>query len=63
MIWFVYEVNLRHGVKWHYMTAGGLNFIISIIVNRQLIDREYNYLGIIHVVFAVAFFGYGYFFM
>ena len=61
--WLIYELSLRRSVQWHFMTAGGINFIISIIVNRQFTKRDYNYLGILHVVFAVVFFGYGYFFL
>ncbi|WP_157111423.1 hypothetical protein [Nonlabens spongiae] len=61
--WFVYELTLRQGIKWHFLTAGAVNFLAAIIVNRQFTYRSYNYLGIFHVMLAILLFGYGYFFL
>ncbi|AGC77604.1 hypothetical protein [Nonlabens dokdonensis] len=63
ILWFAYEMMLRHSVQWHFLAAGGINFLTAIIINRQFTDKKYNYLGIIHVVFMVLLFGYGYFFI
>ncbi|MEN8817629.1 MAG: hypothetical protein ABF274_12285 [Nonlabens sp.] len=63
VIWFCYEMTLRHSEKWHFLTAGAVNFLTAIIINRQFTQKEYNYLGIIHGVFMVTLFGYGYFFI
>jgi cytochrome b len=61
--WFIIELSQRRFEQWHFLTAGAINFIAAMIINRQFTLREYNYLGIVHVVFMVAFFGYGYFFI
>ncbi|WP_303686135.1 hypothetical protein [Nonlabens dokdonensis] len=63
ILWFTYEMMLRHSVQWHFLTAGGINFLAAVIINRQFTQKRYNYLGIIHVVFMVLLFGYGYFFI
>jgi cytochrome b len=63
VIWFVMELSQRRFEQWHFLAAGGVNFIAAMIINRQFTRKEYNYLGIIHGVFMVGFFGYGYFFV
>ncbi|MEO9953415.1 MULTISPECIES: hypothetical protein [Nonlabens] len=62
-LWFGYEMMLRHSVQWHFLTAGGINFLMAVIINRQYTQKDYNYLGIIHGVLMVSLFGYGYFFV
>ncbi|WP_157686626.1 hypothetical protein [Nonlabens sp. Hel1_33_55] len=60
ILWLTYEFQLHHFVRWHFLAAGGLHFIMSIIINRQFTIRT-NVLGWIHVSLAVIFFAYGYF--
>ncbi|MGB3591908.1 MAG: hypothetical protein WBA16_09530 [Nonlabens sp.] len=62
-VWFLYAIQLRHPEKWQYLTAGAVNFIMAIIINRQFTDSNYNYLGIIHVIFMTTLASYGYFFL
>ncbi|BAO55941.1 hypothetical protein [Nonlabens marinus] len=61
LTWLGYELSLRHFVKWHFLVAGGIHFLLAIIINRQFTKKDINYLGWIHVVLAVVFFGYGHF--
>lgn len=63
VLWFCYELTLRHSEKWHFLTAGAINFLMAVIINRQFTQKDRNYLGIIHGVFMVVLFGYGYFFI
>jgi hypothetical protein len=53
----------RHPEKWQFLTAGGIHFLMSIIINRQFTQKNRNYLGIIHGILMVSFFGFGYFFL
>jgi hypothetical protein len=61
--WFCYEMTQRHLEKWHFLTAGAINFLMAVIINRQFTQKDRNYLGIIHGTFMVALFGCGYFFI
>ncbi|WP_124979717.1 hypothetical protein [Nonlabens xiamenensis] len=63
LIWWVYALTQRHQVQWQYLTAGGIHFLMAIIINRQLTEKNYNYLGIIHVSLMILLFGYGYLFL
>jgi len=59
--WLGYEFSLRHFVKWHFLVAGGIHFLMAVIINRQFTKKDINYLGWIHVVLAILFFAYGHF--
>jgi hypothetical protein len=59
--WLGYEFSLRHFIKWHFLVSGGFHFLLAVIINRQFTKKDVNYLGWIHVVFAVVFFAYGHF--
>ncbi len=61
VLWLGYEFNLRHFVRWHFMVSGAIHFLLAVIINRQYTKKNVNYLGWIHVVAAVVFFGLGYF--
>ncbi|WP_146126700.1 hypothetical protein [Nonlabens agnitus] len=61
VIWLIYEFQLHHFVKWHFLTVGAIHIIMSIIINRQFTTKDINYLGWIHVVSGVVFFAYGHF--
>jgi cytochrome b len=63
LAWLASELSQRRLVQWHFLAAGGVNFIAAMVINRQFTQRQYNYLGMVHVVFMVLFFGYGYFFI
>ncbi|QJP35724.1 hypothetical protein F0365_15600 [Nonlabens sp. Ci31] len=63
LFWFCYAMMQRHPQKWQFLTAGGIHFLMSIIINRQFTQKNRNYLGIIHGIFMVCFFGSGYFFL
>jgi len=63
LVWFCYELSQRHLEKWHFLTAGAINFLMAVMINRQFTKKNHNYLGVIHGVFMVAFFGCGYFFI
>ncbi|WP_167341896.1 hypothetical protein [Nonlabens sp. SY33080] len=63
LIWLVYAGFQPKWIKWQLMTAGGIHFIMSFIINRQYHNWEYNYLGIIHGTLMVVLMGWGYFFV
>jgi hypothetical protein len=63
LLWFCYAMMQRHPEKWQFLTAGGVHFLMSIIINRQFTKKNRNYLGIIHGILMVSFFGFGYFFL
>lgn len=58
-LWLVYAF-LNEPLRWQFLGAGGLHFIASIVVNKQMTFKNYNYLGIAHTVAMIVFFGYGY---
>lgn len=63
VIWFFTFGIARHPVQWHFLAVAGVHFILSIIINRQFIKSQYNYLGIIHGFLMVSLGFYGYFFL
>jgi len=63
LIWFIIWGFDKYTPQWQFLTAGGINFLMSIIINRQFVKSKRNYLGIIHSVFMVVLGGYGYFFV
>lgn len=63
VVWFIIWGLDRYTPQWQFLTAGGINFLMSIIINRQFVNAQRNYLGIIHSVLMVALGGYGYFFV
>lgn len=63
VVWFFTFGISRHPVQWHYLAVAGVHFILSIIINRQFVKSQYNYLGIIHGFLMVTLGFYGYFFL
>ena len=63
VVWFIIFGFDKYTPQWQFLTAGGVNFLMSIIINRQFVNSKRNYLGIIHSVLMVALGGYGYFFV
>lgn len=62
-VWFLILGLDKYTPQWQFLTAGGIHFLMSIIINRQFVKSQYNYLGIIHSILMVALGGYGYFFV
>lgn len=62
-VWFLILGLDKYTPQWQFLTAGGIHFLMSIIINRQFVKSRYNYLGIIHSILMVALGGYGYFFV
>lgn len=60
--WLVFVV-ATEAVRWQFLAVAGTHFVWSIVVNKQFTLKNYNYLGIIHTVLTVVFFGYGYAFL
>lgn len=59
LIWLVYAL-ATEPLRWQFLAAGAVHFIASIIVNKQMTYKNYNYLGIAHTTLTVLLFGYGY---
>ncbi|MBF4983529.1 hypothetical protein FNJ87_11375 [Nonlabens mediterrranea] len=63
VIWFLILGMDKYTPQWQFLTAGGIHFLMSIIINRQFVKARYNYLGIIHSILMIVLGGYGYFFI
>lgn len=63
VIWFLILGIDKYTPQWQFLTAGGIHFLMAIIINRQFVKGSYNYLGILHSILMVALGGYGYFFV
>ncbi|GAK93349.1 hypothetical protein JCM19298_2068 [Nonlabens ulvanivorans] len=63
VVWFMIMGMDKYTPQWQFLTAGGIHFLMSIIINRQFVKARYNYLGIIHSILMIALGGYGYFFV
>jgi len=57
--WLVYAF-ATEPLRWQFLAAGAIHFIASIVVNKQMTFKDYNYLGIAHTTATVLFFAYGY---
>ena len=60
--WFILLGLDKYTPQWQFLTAGGINFLMAIIINRQFVNGNHNYLGIIHIIFMIALGGDGYLF-
>ncbi|WP_438962130.1 hypothetical protein [Nonlabens sp.] len=63
VLWLITLGIDKYTPQWQFLTAGGIHFLMSIIINRQFVTSRYNYLGLIHSILMVALGGYGYFFV
>jgi hypothetical protein len=63
VVWFVFALSSSEIIKWHFLTAAAINFLMAMVINRQFTSKRYNYLGIAHVVLMVGLGFYGYFFI
>ena len=63
LAWLLYALAQRHPAQWQFFTAGGVHFIMAVIINRQFVKKNHNYLGIAHVVLMILFFAYAYLFL
>ncbi|GAK99545.1 MULTISPECIES: hypothetical protein [Nonlabens] len=63
IVWFMIMGMDKYTPQWQFLTAGGIHFLMSIIINRQFVKARYNYLGIIHSILMITLGGYGYFFV
>ncbi|MGJ8684644.1 MAG: hypothetical protein ACSHWW_08470 [Nonlabens sp.] len=62
VLWFFIFGIDKYTPQWQYLAAGGIHFLMAIVINRQFVNAQYNYLGFIHIIFMIALGGYGYFF-